>query len=130
MEEDIRANNEPSRASRRDDKREKPYLVAVKRLEVARQWLLAVMRDPDRMLIRTEQLEEPPVEWAIISDACPTGYGAVLAKVVPGAQSFEPVDAYEAKFTEAEAKLLESWRSNGERPAAKGRWKHWASGEP
>lgn len=81
--------------------------MAVKRLEIARQWLLAVMRDPDRMLIRTEELEEPPLEWAIISDACPTGYGAVLAKVVPGAQNLQPVDAYEAKFTEAEAKLLE-----------------------
>ena len=106
-EEDIRTNSEPLRAARREDKREKPYLVAVKRLEVARQWLLAVMRDPDRMLIRTEGLEEPPVEWAIISDACPTGYGAVLAKAVPGAQNLQPVDAYEAKFTEVEAKLLE-----------------------
>ena len=106
MEEDIRTNSEPLRAARREDKREKPYLVAVKRLEIARRWLLAVMRDPDRMLIRTEELEEPPLEWAIISDACPTGYGAVLAKVVPGAQNLQPV-AYEAKFTEADAKLLE-----------------------
>ena len=35
----------------------------------------------------------------------------MLAKIVPGALSllvsFQPVDAYEAKFTEAEAKLLE-----------------------
>ena len=106
MEEDIRNDTETLRARRREDDRRKPHLVTVKRLEVARRWLIEVMKDPDRMLLKTELLEEKPLEWAIVCDACPTGYGAVLTKVSHRARTLQPVEAYEAMFTKTEAKML------------------------
>ena len=65
-----------------------------------------VMMDPDRMLIRTEPLTETDIEWVVVCDACPMGYGAVLAKKTANRGHLHPVEAFEAKFTEAEAKRL------------------------
>ncbi len=106
MEDDIRERAEDSRAEKRQDDRKKPHLVAIKRFEVARQWLIEVMKDPDRMLIRSEFLTDTKIEWIVVCDACPMGYGAVLARASRGDRRLHPVEAFEAKFTEAEAKLL------------------------
>ena len=106
MEDDIRERAEDARAEKRGDDRKKPHLVAIKRFEIARQWLIEVMKDPDRMTIRSELLTDTKVEWVMVCDACPMGYGAVLAKPSREDRRLHPVEAFEAKFTESESKLL------------------------
>ena len=97
---------EETRAEKRDDKRVKRGLVAVKRLGVAREWLIKILSYRDAFTLRTVKLKEEGPVWAVITDACPTGYGGILAAIVPGRSEMTMVEAFTAKFTEEEAKLL------------------------
>ena len=97
---------EEERAERRDDKRVKKGLVAVKRMGVAREWLIKILSYRDAFTLRTVKLKEESPTWAVITDACPTGYGGILAAIVPGRAEMTLVEAFTAKFTEEEAKML------------------------
>ena len=106
-ERDEREGKEEQRAGNRDDKRTKRGLVAVKRLGIARAWLMKVLKYNEAFLLRSVRLEKQEPTWAVITDACPTGYGGILAAIQPGQHGMIMVQAYTASFTTEEAKLLQ-----------------------
>lgn len=55
--------------------------MAVKRMAAPIQWLIALLQDPNKILVRKEKLIDDPPKWVIITDASPKGLGAVLARV-------------------------------------------------
>ena len=96
---------EADRAKKREkDKREKVGLVHVKRLGVALQWVLKLLTQEERFLVRHEPLEVLPPNVGIIADASPKGVGALL--VVVRGEHLVIQEAIEAKFTMAEARML------------------------
>ena len=97
---------EEARAEKRDDKRVKKGLIAVKRLGVAREWLIKILSYRDAFTLRSVKLKEEGPSWAVVTDACPTGYGGILAAIVQGRSEMMMVEAFTAKFTAEEAKLL------------------------
>ena len=97
---------EAARAAKREDKREKKGLVAVKRLGIARAWLERLFKKPDTLLIKIEPLQEPIPEFVLITDACPLGLGGILCKIKHEAQELEILEAYEAPFHTEEAEML------------------------
>ena len=97
---------EETRAEKRDDKRRKRGLVAVKRLGATRAWLMKMFSYQDAFMLRTVKLKEDEPSWALITDACPTGYGGILAAILPGQNEMTLVEAFAAKFTQEEAELL------------------------
>ena len=105
-EEDEKTGLEEERAQRRKDQRPKYGLVAVKRFGATLRWLIAALSRVDRFTLRREDLLERPVTMGIISDASPLGLGAVLVAVAPHDGTLYVVEAFEAKFNKAEAKLL------------------------
>ena len=105
-EEDDRSGAEEQRAAKRQDTRPKFGLVAVKRFGATLRWLVAVLERTDGLALRREDLREKPVSMGILSDASPKGLGAVLVAVRPSSNELLIMEAYEAKFTNSEAKLL------------------------
>ena len=105
-ERDEKQGKEEERAEKRGDKRVKRGLVAVKRLGVAREWLIKILSYQDAFTLRTVRLKDEEPTWAVITDACPTGYGGILAAIMPGQSEFTIVEAFTAKFTAEEAKML------------------------
>ena len=105
VEADEKQGIEADRAKKRDkDRREKTGLVHVKRLGAALQWILKLLAQEDRCLVRHEPLEILPPNVGIITDASPKGVGALF--VVVRGEQLEIQEAFEAKFTPAEAKML------------------------
>ena len=105
-ERDEKEGKEERRAEKRDDKRRKKGLVAVKRLGATRSWLMRMFSYQDAFMLRTVKLREDEPTWALITDACPTGYGGILAAILPGQKEMTLVEAFAAKFTPGEAELL------------------------
>ena len=105
-ERDEKEGKEERRAEKRDDKRRKKGLVAVKRLGATRSWLMKMFSYQDAFMLRTVKLREDEPSWALITDACPTGYGGILAAILPGQKEMTLVEAFAAKFTPGEAELL------------------------
>ena len=105
-ERDEKAGKEEERASKRDDKRTKKGLIAVKRLGATRAWLVKMFSYQDAFTLRTVKLKEAEPSWAVITDACPTGYGGMLAAIHPDRGEMTLVEAFSASFTQEEAKLL------------------------
>ena len=105
-EDDERSGAEEERAQRRQDRRPKFGLVAVKRFGATLRWLVAILSKTDRFVLRREELVEKPVTMGILSDASPLGLGAVLVSVDQPGRAIYMVEAVEAKFTKAEAELL------------------------
>lgn len=103
---DERSGAEEERAQRRQDQRPKFGLVAVKRFGATLRWLVAILSKTDRFVLRREELLEKPVTMGILSDASPLGLGAVLVSVDQPGRAIFIVEAFEAKFTRAEAELL------------------------
>lgn len=68
--------------------------------------MLKLFERPTEM-IREVNLFKQKVKCAIVTDACPKGWGAVLALVRGGLMSPRPVEAVEARVTEEEALLLD-----------------------
>ena len=65
-ERELRDNTEAQRAERRDsDSRSKAGLVAVKRLELARRWLLTVLHMEEIWRVRRTPLSPRPPMWSI-----------------------------------------------------------------
>ena len=105
VEADERLGIEADRAKKRDkDRREKTGLVHVKRLGAALQWILKLLAQEDRCLVRHEPLEVLPPNAGIITDASPKGVGALF--VVVRGEQLVIQEAFEAKFTLAEARML------------------------
>ena len=67
--------------SREKDQRPKLGLISVKRMGAALPWLVALLQEPQRLMLRREPLVVQEPAWAIITDASPKGLGAVLAKI-------------------------------------------------
>ncbi len=105
VEADERKGLETERAKKREgDQRSKNGLVHVKRLGVALQWILKLLAQEDRFLVRHEPLHLLPPNVGIITDASPKGVGALL--VVVRGDRLIIQEAIEAKFTKTEAKWL------------------------
>lgn len=96
---------EAQRATKREDTREKKGLVAVKRLGIARTWLLKIFEKPESMLVKAEALQEPQAEFNI-TDACPTGLGGLIALIEWDRGNLAILEAFEASVSKAEAELL------------------------
>ncbi|CAL1167184.1 unnamed protein product [Cladocopium goreaui] len=97
-EEDERMGAEDERAQKRQDNRPKYGLVAVKRFGATVKWLIAILSKADKF--------ERPVTMGILTDASPLGLGAVLVHVDTLTKAVFLVEAFEAKFSLAEATLL------------------------
>eukprot|EP00438_Fugacium_kawagutii_P030046 Skav201342 [mRNA] locus=scaffold1389:347636:350773:+ [translate_table: standard] len=96
---------EPSRALKREgDQRPKVGLVHTKRMGSTLHWLNAAFAEPDKFLIRIEDIHVKPVEWAVITDACPKGLGGVIAQKSAG--EWKIMEAFEAKVLPADASRL------------------------
>jgi len=107
---------ESERASRREDSRPKPFMVAVHRMELPRQWFIAMFEKPDKFALRREPLREEPPQFAIITDASPRGVGAILADIDKSSRSIVPLEALEIPFTEEHARWMGiPWDSSGTR---------------
>ena len=105
-ERDEKAGKEEERANKRADTRRKRGLVAVKRLGATRAWLVKMFSHQDAFTLRTVKLKEEEPTWAIITDACPTGYGGILAAILPGQNEMTLVEAFAANIKSEEAELL------------------------
>lgn len=104
---DIKENKEEDRAKRRKDSREKPHLVAVSRVELARVWLSRAVENPTLLLLRKEPFVKVDSRIGIITDACPYGIGAVLvANVGPDTDKLTVIAALQGEITMQEARLL------------------------
>ena len=118
---DVEAESE--RAARRDDTRPKPYMVAVHRVELPRQWFIAMFEKPDKFALRREGLREVPAQFALITDASPRGIGAILADIDRRNRSIIPLEALEIPFTQEYAKWMGiPWDD----PAGQGPLEAWA----
>lgn len=98
--------DEKRRATKRGDQRPKLGLVSVKRLELPRKWFVTLFKDPDKLALRTEQLEERLPDFAIVTDASPQGMGALLATVDHNVVRFTILEALEVPVLEEDAKWL------------------------
>lgn len=78
----------------------------MKRLGIARAWLLKLFERPDILLIKTESLHEVDPDFVIITDACPTGLGGLIAKINWAEEKLIILEAYESQVLPAEAELL------------------------
>ena len=117
------AEKEQDRATRRDDTRPKPFMVAVHRIELPRQWFIAMFEKPDRFALRREGLREVPAQFALITDASPRGVGAILADIDRKSRAIIPLEALEIPFTEEYAKWMSiPWDD----PAGQGPLEAWA----
>ena len=87
------------------DKRLKRGLVHVKRLGFALPWLIKMLELDSVNLVRDEDYEDAEPTVGVITDASPKGVGAVLVKVKK--DELIMYEAFEAEFTETEAKLLD-----------------------
>eukprot|EP00435_Cladocopium_sp_Y103_P032890 s2894_g8.t1 len=107
-ESDLLEDKEPARAaSRSGDRREKPQLVAVKRLGAALQWTTAmILRCKDKVMLRREDLFETEIVLGIVTDASPLGLGAILVQKQQGAEKFSILEALEASVSYEEAEML------------------------
>ena len=113
---------ESERASRREDPRPKPFMVAVHRLELPRQWFIAMFEKPDKFALRREPLREEPPQFALITDAPPRGIGAILA-IDRQSRTIIPLEALEIPFTEEYARWMGiPWDD----PAGQGPLEAWA----
>ena len=98
---------EEKRAADRSDKRVKKRLIPVKRLGVAITWLKLALEDSRKLMVRRIPLDTNKTRWAITTDASPQGLGGILlGQLGPADSTFVVMDAFEAKFTLAEAELL------------------------
>lgn len=66
-------------ARRKSDARPKSGLVAVNRLELARQWLVTILELEEVWRVRRIPLASKPPQWALTTDASPFGLGVVLS---------------------------------------------------
>jgi hypothetical protein len=124
---------EVERASKRDDTRPKPHMVAVHRMELPRQWFLAMFDKPDKFALRREPLYEVHPNFALITDASPLGVGAILADIDKVNKILVPLEALEIPITEDIAKWMGiEWKAaSGQGPLeawavlmALKKWKH------
>ena len=124
---------EVERASKRDDTRPKPHMVAVHRMELPRQWFLAMFDKPDKFALRREPLYEVHPSFALITDASPLGVGAILADIDKVNKILVPLEALEIPITEDIAKWMGiEWKAaSGQGPLeawavlmALKKWKH------
>ena len=128
---DVKA--EVERASKRDDTRPKPHMVAVHRMELPRQWFLAMFDKPDKFALRREPLHEVHPSFALITDASPQGVGAILADIDKKNKLLVPLEALEIPITEDIARWMGiEWKAaSGQGPLeawavlmALRKWKH------
>eukprot|EP00913_Durusdinium_trenchii_P011626 g10919.t1 len=78
-EEDVAKGLEAERRARRKDNRPKDHLVAVKRVEEARRWLVAYLKAAQSRPIRKFSLyKSGKAEATLMTDASPMGLGALL----------------------------------------------------
>eukprot|EP00435_Cladocopium_sp_Y103_P014598 s616_g3.t1 len=107
VERDMKQNKEHDRARRRaGDDRDKTGLVPVKRLQLARTWLLAMLRADEIWRARRIPMEPKPPALAITTDASPFGVGAILASVDWAADKLTPLVAIKGKVTKNVAATL------------------------
>ena len=100
-------DEERKRASHRPDTRPKVGLISVKRLELPRRWFITLFKDPDVLALRSEPLEEPLPDYAIVTDVSPQGMGAILATIEHNVgQNFTILEALEIPVQEEDAKWL------------------------
>ena len=102
---DVKSGAERRRAQRRDDDRVKEHLIPVKRVELPRLFLLEAIQQAATQLIRKEPFTEKKIDRGIVTDACPTGLGAILVTRTTSGQ-LKPYEAFYSKVTEEEAKML------------------------
>ena len=116
--------DERRRATKRADQRPKVGLVSVKRLELPRRWCVALFKDPDKLALRTEPMEEKLPDFAIVTDASPQGIGALLATVDHNVgQTFTILEGLEIPVLEEDAKWLGvPWKES----ASQGPLEAWA----
>ena len=104
-EQDEEMGREEKRAKKREgDTRVKKGLVHVKRLGSAHPWLIALLKESDRFLIRQEPLVLAKPIWAVVTDASPKGLGAILVHI--GTSEAAIIEAMEAVVTEEVASAL------------------------
>ena len=119
---------EAARAAKREDKREKKGLVAVKRLGIARAWLERLFKKPDTLLIKIEPPQEPIPEFVLITDACPLGLGGILCKISSTRhKSSRSWKHMKPPFTQKRQRCSVSRKDP---PQPKLRWKPLQSGRP
>eukprot|EP00435_Cladocopium_sp_Y103_P021609 s565_g5.t1 len=94
------AKLESMRAQKRDDTRPKPNMVAVSRMELPRQWFVAMLSKPDKFVLRREPLFEVYATVAMISDASPRGVGVILADIDRKEKKLIPLEALEIPVTQ------------------------------
>lgn len=106
-EEEAASGEEAKRALKREDKRSKVGLVAVKRLGAALPWITKVLQGRmAKLLVRREELELTQAQWGLVTDASPLGLGATLIRINEEGQCTIQ-EAYEAKVSREEARLLQ-----------------------
>eukprot|EP00435_Cladocopium_sp_Y103_P036989 s818_g9.t1 len=104
---EMRAGLEEARAVlRQGDQRPKTGMVAVKRLELARRWLVQVLSMEEMWRARHIPLAPKPPQWAITSDASPFDIGAVLSAVDFATGKLTPVIALEMRVSRNVADTL------------------------
>eukprot|EP00435_Cladocopium_sp_Y103_P072900 s399_g41.t1 len=106
---DLRQDKEVERAASRDkDRREKPHLIAVKRMGSTVAWLTAmILRCREKMMLRREPLFETEVVLGVVTDASPLGLGAMLIQRQPGEDRFTVLEALEASVSYEEAEWFQ-----------------------
>eukprot|EP00435_Cladocopium_sp_Y103_P068083 s608_g31.t1 len=103
---DMKLGLEKSRAAKRQDTRDKSGLVHVKRMELPRQWLMAMLEKDEVWRTRRMPLELEPPAYVVTTDASPLGVGAVLAGIHPDTGELKPLVAVKAKVTKNAARTL------------------------
>ena len=98
---------EKARAAKREgDTRPKPGLVPVKRLELARRWLLAFLQQMEALRCRKLPMQVVLPKYAITTDASPFVVGAILSVVDKEQDNLTPTVALAGKITKNVAAVL------------------------
>ena len=116
VENDIRQGLEKERAAKREDKREKPALVPVKRMELPRAWFIRLLGCDEQWRARRIDFVKPIPKYALLTDASPWGVGLILARVEDDLKKITPFVVARGKVTQevADALGLEFGNSSGQ----------------
>ena len=97
---------EEAHAQHRADTRPKRGLIPFRRLRNPVEWLSKLLQRKDLLLYRNEPYQEKEIQYGLVTDASPKGLGGMLIRIDLEGNRFEIVEAFEAQFTEEDAKLL------------------------
>ena len=128
----VASGAEARRAMAREDPRDKSGMIHVKRVALAKEWLLKMLATQEIWRARKVPLVDEPPRWVVTTDASPRGVGAVLSTLNARTSEMVVVAALKGKVSRNVAKTLGIVYDDPARQAALEAWmvllaiRYWA----